>query len=126
MARPLGLKSKSVGRGETRRPVLYRTKATPKFHPATLTVAKRVANRFLGEKHKMKIGTIPKNRNALGRYKDGDIVGNGLPEIGTENRGRAMLEKMGWSTGMALGSHNKGILQPVPQVVKRTKAGLGQ
>ena len=59
-------------------------------------------------------------------YRDGDIVGEGLPELGQENRGRNMLEKMGWSSGTALGAlENKGILHPVAQVVKRTKAGLG-
>jgi len=38
-----------------------------------------------------------------------------------------MLEKMGWSTGKALGALNndRGIVQPVAQVVKTTKAGLG-
>ena len=29
------------------------------------------------------------------RYRDGDIVGGTAPEIGAENKGRAMLEKMG-------------------------------
>jgi len=57
---------------------------------------------------------------------DGDIVGASAPEIGAENKGRAMLEKMGWITGTALGaSNNKGILQPVVHVVKRSRAGLG-
>jgi len=37
-----------------------------------------------------------------------------------------MLEKMGWSSGTALGAlNNKGILEPVSHVVKTTKAGLG-
>lgn len=36
-----------------------------------------------------------------------------------------MLEKMGWSSGTALGADNKGILQPVTQTMKRNKAGLG-
>jgi hypothetical protein len=59
-------------------------------------------------------------------YRDGDIVGGSAPELGIENRGRAMLEKMGWSSGTALGAlNNKGILEPVSHVVKTTKAGLG-
>jgi hypothetical protein len=59
-------------------------------------------------------------------YQDGDVVGGSAPELGAENRGRAMLEKMGWSKGTALGAlNNKGILQPVSHVVKTTKAGLG-
>lgn len=59
-------------------------------------------------------------------YQDGEIVGGGAPELSVENRGRTMLEKMGWSTGTALGAmNNKGILLPVTQAMKRTKAGLG-
>lgn len=59
-------------------------------------------------------------------YVDGDVVGASAPEIGVENKGRAMLEKMGWSTGTALGAiNNKGILLPVAQVVKNSKTGLG-
>ncbi|GKT39927.1 protein SQS1 [Colletotrichum spaethianum] len=59
-------------------------------------------------------------------YRDGEVVGGSAPELGQENKGRAMLEKMGWSSGTALGAlNNKGILQPVAHVVKRSKAGLG-
>jgi hypothetical protein len=59
-------------------------------------------------------------------YRDGEIVGAAAPELGAENRGRNMLEKMGWSKGTALGTtDNKGILLPVSQTMKRNKAGLG-
>lgn len=64
--------------------------------------------------------------NAAVGYRDGDIVGASAPELGADNKGRAMLEKMGWSQGTALGAlNNKGIMQPVTHVVKTTKAGLG-
>ena len=64
--------------------------------------------------------------NAAVSYRDGEIVGAAAPELGQENKGRAMLEKMGWSTGTALGAlNNKGIMQPLAHVVKTTKAGLG-
>jgi hypothetical protein len=57
---------------------------------------------------------------------EGEVVGASAPVIGEQNKGRNMLEKMGWSFGMGLGSvDNKVILQPVAQVVKTTKAGLG-
>ena len=53
-------------------------------------------------------------------------MGAAAPEIGLENKGRSMLEKMGWSTGTALGAlNNKGIMQPVTHIVKTNKAGLG-
>lgn len=59
-------------------------------------------------------------------YRDGEVVGGSAPELSQGNKGRAMLEKMGWSIGTALGAlNNKGILQPVAHVVKRSKAGLG-
>lgn len=59
-------------------------------------------------------------------YLEGEIVGAAAPELGIGNRGRAMLEKMGWSCGTALGAEdNKGILQPVSLTMKRSKAGLG-
>lgn len=58
-------------------------------------------------------------------YRDGETVGANAPEIGPENKGHALLAKMGWSKGMALGAlDNKGILQPIPHTVKMTKAGL--
>ncbi|KAF1843811.1 uncharacterized protein K460DRAFT_342403 [Cucurbitaria berberidis CBS 394.84] len=58
-------------------------------------------------------------------YKDGDTVGANAPELGPENRGHALLKKMGWSKGMGLGAlDNKGILQPIPHTVKTNKAGL--
>ena len=67
-----------------------------------------------------------RGKSGAASYMDGDVVGASAPEIGAENRGRAMLEKMGWSTGTALGAaDNKGILQPVAQVVKNSRAGLG-
>ncbi|KAF2835839.1 hypothetical protein M501DRAFT_997513 [Patellaria atrata CBS 101060] len=60
------------------------------------------------------------------RYRDGDIVAAGVPELGAENRGRALLEKMGWSSGTALGAeHNKGPVDPIIHVVKNSRAGLG-
>ena len=58
-------------------------------------------------------------------YKDGETVGANAPELGPDNRGHALLEKMGWSKGMGLGAlDNKGILQPIPHTVKTNKAGL--
>jgi hypothetical protein len=58
-------------------------------------------------------------------YRDGETVGANAPEIGPENKGHALLAKMGWSKGMGLGAlDNKGILQPIAHTVKMTKAGL--
>lgn len=60
------------------------------------------------------------------RYRDGNIVAAGASEIGHGNRGRAMLEKMGWSKGKALGvTGREGILVPIEQTFKSGTAGLG-
>lgn len=128
MANNLRLKSKSVGKGDTRRPVLYRTKATPVFNTSSFAaVTSKITRRYWAPRSGKAGAKRPKAGGAgFTGYKDGEVVGSGVPELGSENRGRAMLEKMGWSTGMALGTMNTGILQPVSQVVKRSKAGLGQ
>lgn len=74
-------------------------------------------------------GRLKHNRGSgvkAASYIDGEIVGASAPEIGIENRGRMMLEKMGWTNGSTLGAPNsKGILHPVMHVVKTNKAGLG-
>lgn len=79
------------------------------------------AGRYSTVKHKQS-GT--RSRPQLG-YKDGETVGANAPELGPENRGHALMMKMGWSTGTALGAgDNKGILKPIPHTIKTNKAGL--
>ncbi|KAI9708531.1 MAG: hypothetical protein M1820_003993 [Bogoriella megaspora] len=125
------INSKSRGNGNARFTVLTKTKRTRPFDDG---VWQMKSGRF----HKMSrhIGPVPQAKtpqrggfagnNPGDSYRDGDIVGSGAAELGVDNRGRAMLEKMGWSKGMALGSvENKGILQPIEQVMKRTRTGLG-
>jgi len=134
LANAFNLKSKSAGKGNKRFPVLYRTSRTSAYvETAFAAVEARLTRRFLPRldiKSKRSSG-LPKRSGQGGfsnaaSYRDGDVVGASAPELGAENRGRAMLEKMGWSTGTALGAlNNKGILQPVSHVVKTTKAGLG-
>jgi hypothetical protein len=138
IANAFNLKSKSVGDGKDRKPILYRTPRTSAYVERTFAqVEARLTRRFMP---RMDVGwnkSGPGHKKAGGRggggfnkaavsYQDGDVVGGSAPELGAENRGRAMLEKMGWSKGTALGAlNNKGILQPVSHVVKTTKAGLG-
>lgn len=135
IANAFNLKSKSAGTGSKRFPVLYRTARTSAYVERTYLAAEaRLTRRFLPRmdvssrsagKRQARAGGGGFN-NAGVSYRDGDIVGGSAPELGVENKGRAMLEKMGWSTGTALGAlNNKGILQPVSHIVKTTKAGLG-
>ncbi|KAL2009269.1 hypothetical protein VTN00DRAFT_7463 [Thermoascus crustaceus] len=136
LANAVLLKSQSRGNGSSRFPMLYKTSRTPKYTRKTISNIEKVFsrgrfNRPMGTSWDDKSPNRPaKNRrgrrNAAVSYMDGDVVGASAPEIGAENKGRAMLEKMGWSTGTALGaSNNKGILQPVVHVVKNSRAGLG-
>lgn len=57
--------------------------------------------------------------------KEGDIVGGQAPEIGANNIGRQLLERLGWVKGEGLGAHgNKGISEPLLATVKKSKTGL--
>ena len=140
IANIFNLKSKSVGGGTSRFPTLYKTSRTTVYDGDALSSieAKLNSRQFLHRSDKRGAQNLVKRSTAArkGRgsgfasagisYRDGEVVGAAAPEIGSENRGRTMLEKMGWSTGTALGAlNNKGIMQPVTHVVKTTKAGLG-
>jgi hypothetical protein len=136
IANAFNLKSKSAGNGKNRFPVLYRTSRTSAYVERTFAaVEAKLTRRFLPriDVGGQKSSTAKRTGRGAGglstaavSYRDGDIVGGSAPELGAENRGRAMLEKMGWSSGTALGAlNNKGILQPVIHIVKTTKAGLG-
>ena len=130
------LTSKSFGKDSNRFPVLYRTSQSLAFDESLLN--QKMLRVFAGKRQPLR-SKVTKGRVAFAgaargggfakagvSYHDGDVVGASAPELGQENRGRAMLEKMGWSTGTALGAlNNKGIMEPVTHVVKNSKAGLG-
>jgi len=138
LARAFNVKSQSAGSGNGRFPVWHRTTRTSVYVERNFNaIEERLSRRFLprldvggkksgaGHKRVKGVGGGGFNKASVS-YRDGDVVGGSAPELGAENRGRAMLEKMGWSSGTALGAlNNKGILQPVSHVVKTTKAGLG-
>lgn len=130
LANKFNVKSKSIGKGEQRRPELYRTKRTTPFSERSFAQAvSRIERQYFPRPDKRGYGrfsTAKPSSYAETSYKDGDVVGAAAPELSTDNRGRTMLEKMGWSRGTALGTEdNQGILQPVTQTMKRSKAGLG-
>ena len=137
LASIFALKSKSIGTGKSRFPVLIKTSRTVdveeedvlgmlnqrRFFPRRDRQISKGFTRAKG--FNKKCGTGRGGSGPVVSYRDGEVVGAAAPELGSENRGRAMLEKMGWSTGTALGAlNNKGIMQPVLHVVKTTKAGL--
>ncbi|XHG09166.1 hypothetical protein AWENTII_012245 [Aspergillus wentii] len=131
LANSLALKSQSRGKGSSRFPILYKTSRTPNYTTKTISQVDRTLSKgkfgYRTNQSSQKNSTKARRGrpDASVSYMDGDIVGASAPEIGAENKGRAMLEKMGWSMGTALGATNKGILLPVAHVVKNSKAGLG-
>lgn len=124
IANVLSLKSVSKGYGPSRYPTLTKTKRTPQLRPNQLDAwFDQIYNGPAG-KRDFKQASKPRGNPA--NRKDGEVVGESAPEISAENKGRMILEKMGWSSGTALGSsNNKGILKPVTHVVKKSKTGLG-
>ncbi|RKF77417.1 hypothetical protein GcM3_072010 [Golovinomyces cichoracearum] len=134
IANKFKLKSNSRGNGTKRFATLYRTSHTIQYTDDIFnSLEARLVRRFFPAiSPRMKSASSKKKPRSSGAskiavsYQEGDIVGGSAPEISADNIGRAMLEKMGWSTGTALGAlNNKGILQPVLHVVKISKAGLG-
>ncbi|KAF6813144.1 G-patch domain-containing protein [Colletotrichum plurivorum] len=133
LASKFNIKSKSTGSGDQRRPMLHRTLRTTRFAEESFNTAiARVSRKYFPRNDAVSRAAVQRQstRRAGGHagvnYRDGEVVGGSAPELSQENKGRAMLEKMGWSNGTALGAlNNKGILQPVAHVVKRSKAGLG-
>lgn len=136
IASVLNLKSKSTGAGKNRAPVLYKTSRTPEYTDATFKRITTAANKgflknsaFKGKKPK----GGPMQRGGKGRgadmsstgLKHGDVVGGGAKEIGRENFGHRLMEKMGWQTGTALGKDGSGMLTPVEQIMRTGRSGLG-
>lgn len=54
-----------------------------------------------------------------------DIPSSVTRPIDSSNKGRQMLEKLGWSTGQGLGKSNSGIVEPVSSEIRDSRAGLG-
>lgn len=143
LAKALKLNSQSKGKeglGKGRYPVLTKTPRTPCYTIETIWEIDALMNTrkfFPKNLHKsykttrQTTSTVKTRRGGGGvlsgvSFRDGEEVAASAPEIGADNRGRAMLEKMGWTAGMGIGAiGNKGGLDPIKHVIKTTKAGLG-
>lgn len=67
-----------------------------------------------------------RKRHGSVSYEHSAIVAASAPEIGNDNKGRLMMEKMRWNSGEGMGlGENKGILLPIEQKIKFGRAGLG-
>lgn len=130
IAHAFNITSKSTGSGDQRRPTLSRTKATFTYNESHFqSIFARFRRRYLPrlDGNRDNAGGAGRRGNSgAATVRHGEIVGGSAPEIGQTNKGRTMLEKMGWSRGMALGAmDNQGMTQPIEHVVIRSKAGLG-
>ncbi|KAI0436408.1 hypothetical protein F4803DRAFT_542330 [Xylaria telfairii] len=141
IANAFNIKSKSAGAGTGRYPVLYRVRATVPYNATMFEQAfsrvRRtwfprvdVDEKIVQQSRILKQTEARTGKSRTGKssiiLREGDIVGQHASEIGIENKGRAMLEKMGWTKGMSLGTvETHGIIVPLTHVIKKTKAGLG-
>ena len=141
LAKSLKLNSRSEGkegRGVGRYPVLTKTEHTPQYTISNVwQIDALMESKKFFPKHTLKSFKAPKTGKVFGKtrgggggadagLKNGDIVGAWAPELSADNKGRAMLEKMGWTSGMGIGAvGNEGSLEAPRQIVKTNKAGLG-
>jgi hypothetical protein len=139
LAKALQLKSHSQGAGDNRHPILTKTPRTPVYTLDTIwEIDALIAQRKFfpnpggwGSSKNTPKSTAKIRRGGGGAlagasYMDGDVVGASAPELGAENKGFALLQKMGWTSGQAIGAlGNKGSTEVIKHVVKNTKAGLG-
>jgi hypothetical protein len=135
LAASFGLRSKSTGSGKNRYTTLVTTRNTIPFNEKVFQAKARKINQgfFPRIDARASQGTkavkVPRTHgggNSAGvTYREGEVVGGTAAEISSDNRGRIMLEKMGWSQGTGLGTDRAGIQVPIAHVVKNTKAGLG-
>ncbi|KIW74930.1 hypothetical protein Z517_11701 [Fonsecaea pedrosoi CBS 271.37] len=144
LAKSLKLQSKSEGKeghGIGRYPVLTKGPHTPRYTidtvweiDALMSLRKFFPKRPISSYKSRGTPTSGAARTKRGgggvisgaTYMNGDVVGASAPELGADNKGRAMLEKMGWVEGVGLGAvGNKGSLEAIKHVVKTTRAGLG-
>jgi hypothetical protein len=123
LANAYNLSSKSHGSGKSRFTTLFKTqrRQTLDTHKIT-TILKRTS--YLMPSDRPGADWTARPVRAGKKHKDGDVVGGDAKEISSDNRGRVMLEKLGWRSGMGLGLEGAGMKLPVFAVVKAGKSGL--
>ncbi|GAA5954955.1 hypothetical protein JCM21900_005945 [Sporobolomyces salmonicolor] len=154
LAELYGLKSRSLGTGKQRFPVLERTRRT-----TVVGVSERRVRAIVGTadgENEVDEGYLgwggagrggrPKGGKMLGLWKalegaggkkvrggggagtrknhEGAVVGQGATKLGEDNVGFALLKKMGWTEGGQIGLSG-GISEPIAARIKTGKHGLG-
>ena len=126
LARAYNFGSKSQGSGKMRYTTLFKTSQTSTMildEPKINGILKRTSWVGSSERSGAKWDSTSSSRGVK-KHKDGDVVGGDAKEIASDNRGRVMLEKLGWRSGMGLGAEGMGMKVPVFAVVKAGKSGL--
>ncbi|CAO3581751.1 unnamed protein product [Absidia cylindrospora] len=142
------LKSKSVGSGKSRTPIITKTNKT------SIPKNRRQLDRFIAQaqsnmeaqdnilrKHRLDSdissmkGKTKKGINSgkksqagggdLGVSTHGSIVALNAAPITGSNVGHRMLAAMGWKEGSGLGSNQEGITDPIEAVIRGKRRGLG-
>ena len=124
LASAYNLSSQSHGSGDKRFTMLFKTSksATLPFNEKRINaIIRRSSTNFASSGPRFEGGSSSK---AVKKHRDGDVVGGDAKEIGLDNRGRVMLEKLGWRSGMGLGAEGMGMKLPVFAVIKASKSGL--
>lgn len=76
-------------------------------------------------KYKDRAGKRREQVGSEGTFQRDDAPASVHSEITDSNKGRKMLEKMGWKKGEGLGKDGGGMKTPIPLQLRRTHAGLG-
>jgi hypothetical protein len=129
LAGKFNLKSKSVGKGNSRFTTIIKTSRSSFFEHDEEAVDSILRHgKFLKRMDKSAAQHILSKRASgagpQGKLRDGMVVGESASELSADNKGRLMLEKMGYKTGMTLGVDGRGIAEPVMAIMKTGKAGL--
>ncbi|XP_005992687.1 angiogenic factor with G patch and FHA domains 1 [Latimeria chalumnae] len=76
-------------------------------------------------KYKDRAGKRRQKIGSEGTFKRDDAPASVHVEIGNQNKGRKMLEKMGWKKGEGLGKDGSGMKDPIQLQLRKSHAGLG-
>ncbi|XP_053557357.1 angiogenic factor with G patch and FHA domains 1 isoform X2 [Bombina bombina] len=80
---------------------------------------------LMNPKYKDRAGRRRKEVGSEGTFQRDDVPASVHVEINDSNKGRQMLEKMGWKKGEGLGKGNGGMRDPIKLNLRKKKAGLG-
>lgn len=125
LAAKLNCTSKSIGKGRSRFTTIIKTSRSALYEGDEEAIDDIFRVSSFAKHHFSKSEKIRRQRPA--GWGHGMVVGADAPVIGADNRGRQMLEKMGYKAGMTLGveGNGRGIAEPVMAIMRMGKAGLG-